>query len=697
MPSVWWCIASGLGYRDCPEELKKCLQRGSRVKAAAWRRPRAQDAKFHVAIVADIQKCDGESAARARYQVDFNKKNGTFGAKLQQCPKIEVLKVFQAQTSFRLYFNDFDMIRDDLAPSSSGADSSSALALAPPQDGGEEVDYYAVLGLEQGASPAEIKTRGHALLKMWHPDKNNGLGDTSHFIAVYQALEALTGRRSAAAEGCGVLVCPRQKDVSVSDANETFTREVENLLEYENHLKRELERSRARREEICSIRMSKDKNIKREQAEAFAKRFQKSARYWDRADLKCWFRPPEVGDGPLELDKKYGPDLRSGNEDLDPYLRFQKWYWTNTGWNKMVHVRLGLDNEDAVDNGVEMTMPLGLFLAEKYRKRFEQMGFDPRRADELWHENGFDRLGYDGGSGILEFDMGEVTRFFAEHTWDTLVHFQQYFVAPRRRPLAIAWKNDASGVEEVNERSRRSEQEAIELWGTKRRPRNIQELRRYCEEEEDDAEQPAVKRPRMSAEQAATEIRAIHRSLSDWEWAPNLRIIRPREEKASPLPLSEGKRPEPEQEEEPVVNAPAESANPAASVLCSDDEPQSHSGLGAVAEEPAAAENSSPTAAENSSPTAAEHMVAKWCLGNIHVDIHIHPSMAKRVMIMLIDILRSLSPRPRDRTGKDAAESVNQDVERNLCASLKVKYCDGHFTIMDNEYIAASASIKLVE
>ena len=64
---------------------------------------------------------------------------------------------------------------------------------------------------------------------------------------------------------------------------------------------------------------------------------------------------------------------------------------------------------------------------------------------------------------------------------------------------------------------------------------------------------------------------------------------------------------------------------------------------------------------------------------------------------MLIDVLRSLSPRPRDRAGEDAAESVNQDVERNLCASLKVKYCDGHFTIMDNEYIAASASIKLVE
>ena len=145
-----------------------------------------------------------------------------------------------------------------------------------------------------------------------------------------------------------------------------------------------------------------------------------------------------------------------------------------------------------------------------------------------------------------------------------------------------------------------------------------------------------------------------------------------------------------------MVNAPAESANPAASVLCSDDEPQSHSGLGAVAEEPAAAENSSPTAAENSSPTAAEHMVAKWCLGNIHVDIHIHPSMAKRVVIMLMDILRSLPPRPRDRAGEYSAERVNRE-KGNSCASLRVNYSDGHFTIMDNEYTAASASIKPVD
>ena len=106
----------------------------------------------------------------------------------------------------------------------------------------------------------------------------------------------------------------------------------------------------------------------------------------------------------------------------------------------------------------------------------------------------------------------------------------------------------------------------------------------------------------MSEEQAAAEVRAVHRALSDWERAPNLKFIRDRD-------------PETEQEEEPAVHAPAESlepVNPAASLLCS-DERQSPSGLGAVAEEPIAAEQE-PAAAEKG--TVPEHMDVKWCLDN---------------------------------------------------------------------------------
>ena len=52
--------------------------------------------------------------------------------------------------------------------------------------------------------------------------------------------------------------------MSVSDADETFTRELESLVEYENQLKRELERVQARKGEIYGIRTTKGKNTKRE-------------------------------------------------------------------------------------------------------------------------------------------------------------------------------------------------------------------------------------------------------------------------------------------------------------------------------------------------------------------------------------------------------------------------------------------------
>ena len=157
------------------------------MKAAAWRRPSAQGAEFFVAIAAEIQKCDDEPGARARYHVDFNKRNGTFGSKLPQCEKIELRKVFRSSGSFRNYFHDFDVIRNDFAAPSSDIQ-------AAPQDGGEERDHYAALGLQQGAGREEVKSAYHTLARIYHPDKSNGLADVSRFIAAQSAYEALMGK-----------------------------------------------------------------------------------------------------------------------------------------------------------------------------------------------------------------------------------------------------------------------------------------------------------------------------------------------------------------------------------------------------------------------------------------------------------------------------------------------------------------------
>ena len=94
MSNVFWCVASGRGYTDCPAELVKTLKRGSLIKAAAWRRACTAGAEFYLAIAKGFQKCDSESGARNRYLVDVNKKNGSLGTKLPLCDRIELKKVF---------------------------------------------------------------------------------------------------------------------------------------------------------------------------------------------------------------------------------------------------------------------------------------------------------------------------------------------------------------------------------------------------------------------------------------------------------------------------------------------------------------------------------------------------------------------------------------------------------------------------
>ena len=243
----WWCVVSGHGYYECPAKLAKTMRRGSRIKAAAWRLPVTRDAEFHLAIAAEIQKCDDEAAARRRFHIDFNKKNGSLGTKLQSCPKIEVLQVYRAPDAarFQCHFHDFAMIRNDFAA------ASTALQVAPQAPvGGDEVDHYANLGLEPGTYNRETLRAAYLMhAKLYHPDKANGLADTSRFIAARDAYEALSGTRT---ESRGVLVCPREQlaELSTDLTDDALNAELATLVNYENDLKAELRRVQAKKNAI---------------------------------------------------------------------------------------------------------------------------------------------------------------------------------------------------------------------------------------------------------------------------------------------------------------------------------------------------------------------------------------------------------------------------------------------------------------
>ncbi len=495
------------------------MRRGSRIKAAAWRPPAARDAEFFIAIVTEIQKCDSESAARARFQIDFNKKNGTFGSKLQNCQKNDVLKVFQATVSFGVYFHDFTIIRNDFAA------ASSALQVTTPA-GGDEVDHYANLGLEPGTYGRDTLRAAYLThAKLYHPDRANGLADASRFIAARDAYEALTGTRP---EARGVLVCPREQlvELSTSLTDGALNSELATLVNYENDLKAELRRVQAKKEAIWGTVLSKRQLEQRELAKEFVVRFKRSAKYWEETDLKQWF---QLGRGPVDTreeatmqDEHYGPDLRGGsNYDLDPYIRFDRVYKTGMFMTKNFKIRLGCDSIDAVDNGRDLIMPLNKVNGPPYGKRFEELGFDAKLMDDLWADNAYVQL-YQRGlipdpphHGV-PLDVRRAAALFEQMRAEEVSDFGPgMYCAPIKGITDIAWRGDTEKCQNMLEDVKRGEEEECRLWDG-RRPRNKAELRIS----ESGGRLPS--------------------SLSDWERAPNLKIIRDRDPE-----------PEPEQQEEP--------------------------------------------------------------------------------------------------------------------------------------------------
>ncbi len=121
-----------------------------------------------------------------------------------------------------------------------------------------------------------------------------------------------------------------------------------------------------------------------------------SARDWELGALvNRWFRPRvyahelKTREAQLEYRQLHGDDIRSDSEDLDPHVRFEYWYSRSSGervgsMNKTVTVKVGLDPQDAVDEGKVLHLPLSIFWNRgPYKERFERMGFDPELADEL--------------------------------------------------------------------------------------------------------------------------------------------------------------------------------------------------------------------------------------------------------------------------------------------------------------------------
>ena len=149
---------------------------------------------------------------------------------------------------------------------------------------------------------------------------------------------------------------------------------------------------------LSAVMEHHDKNAKRKAAEDYVKRFRKSARYWNKTELaQAWFRDDIVA---LKLENSYevlsgysqtyGPDLRRGNEDLDPFVRFEELVFVDK--SVYVHVRVGLDDEDAVDFGISLTLHVNTFAYIPFYKSKFGDAFDYDEAMELYAAGAWDHL-----------------------------------------------------------------------------------------------------------------------------------------------------------------------------------------------------------------------------------------------------------------------------------------------------------------
>ncbi len=276
----------------------------------------------------------------------------------------------------------------------------------PPPAEDEINRCLTVLGLTPDASEDEIKSHYRTLVLTCHPDKVEGQKEM--FLAVQHAYQQLSVKIGRGPEDIAdAILTPKFGMLSIASSKDAIASEEAKLRAYKERLTKELSRVNARLRTLFEMEGAQTELQRRAEAVAFTQQFRMSAALWDPVAVACWFQVDRynarftgTAGGFAKLDAKYGPHLRFGNEDLDPYMRYDSWYpmaWTY-GAAKWFNVRVGLDAADAAQSGHVMTLPcMSLICGSRspHRQRLAVLGFDLRAADQL----------ADGAPGMYPIDV----------------------------------------------------------------------------------------------------------------------------------------------------------------------------------------------------------------------------------------------------------------------------------------------------
>ena len=73
MPSIWWCVVSGDGYSEIPNEFQTAVNRGNKITGAAWCKGSRQTFMIAIEAVLPSQSNGGDDKqAKNKLQKKFS-------------------------------------------------------------------------------------------------------------------------------------------------------------------------------------------------------------------------------------------------------------------------------------------------------------------------------------------------------------------------------------------------------------------------------------------------------------------------------------------------------------------------------------------------------------------------------------------------------------------------------------------------
>ena len=174
MTSVWWCIVSGDGYSEIPNEFQTTVNRGNKITGAAWRKGSKHTFLIAIEAVLPLQSNGSNGVNEKQAKNKLQKKflaNEAIGKTMPLCTKFKVENLRQADSSFFHYFNQqgFQVLRPTASEAIVPVYPINSISAYDDAESG--ICHYTVLGLQPDASESEVKHSARVLMKLYHPDK----------------------------------------------------------------------------------------------------------------------------------------------------------------------------------------------------------------------------------------------------------------------------------------------------------------------------------------------------------------------------------------------------------------------------------------------------------------------------------------------------------------------------------------------